>query len=140
MPDSISSFGRGDRTRGQNNLALGTHDPFAPAGDVFDTDRSAVFQDNPGDAGARPHIKVPTMARRIDEGRGRATASSASGGDLVESATGLAARIEIGIVGQARLLAGLKPRAGQRMDVIDVGDPQRAANRMDLVAEPVVVL
>ena len=104
----------------------------------FDPDGALAVENDAQHTDAGLNGKVSSLASRLEIAHGGASAASVARIDLVETAAFLMTGIEIRIVRQARLLAGLHPDAAHRVRELLVGNRQRAVRSVQFVGEAVV--
>ncbi len=126
--------------RGDDHLALGADGLADAVADDLDTDRAVVVEHDPLDEDARRHLQVGPFLRRVEERVGSAAAQAVALGEL-EAGHALGP-VDVQVVDQLvpRLHGGLELRVDQGAHGAAVGDGERAADPVELVLAPLVVL
>src|SRR5690349_5133378 len=107
--------------------------------DVFNTNGFTALRQDTDDATPRLHRQVLARFGGCQVRHCGTAAKAVFGGDLIQPAPLGLARIEIFVVRQSVLLASAKPYFGQWMDIDRIGNAQRPANAVGLIAEALVV-
>ena len=83
--------------------------------------------------------EIAPLARVFQIAHRRRTATGVARGGLIQTAAGLGRAVEVGIIGQSRLLAGFTEGFAHQISADRTGDAERAADAVPGVRKGVVI-
>jgi len=117
-----------DGTAGKENFASGASlVGFSPV-DIGDGERAIAVKMDAGGVGVRQHGEIWAVQNGVQEGIVGGVTAAVFLGDLVEAEAVLAGGIEVGIGGNSLLLRAGEERAGERVDIAQIGDVERTVS------------
>ena len=139
-PGEQQQLGRVDGAAAEDHLAVGACGDGLVAVHVLDADRPPAVDDDLQRLRASQDGEIGPLARWMQEGGGGALAPSVALGDVVEGHAMLLGTVDVGVEGDSELLEPAHERLAQRIGLHLLGDVHVAADAVELVVEPLVVL